>query len=155
MGLHTVVQRACSSPTAPANKNIRSWAKAAYEACEHPESDKELTIRLVDENEAGELNRAYRRKDYATNVLSFPGADESFDTGLLGDIVICPAVVEREALEQHKALEAHWSHMVVHGVLHLCGHEHDTDAGARRMESREKRILAGFGFPDPYTVSDE
>lgn len=150
-----MVQRACSSQTAPANKNIQSWANAAYQACERSESDKELTIRLVDENEARELNRTYRKKDYATNVISFHGTNESFDTGLLGDIVICPAVVEREAREQHKALDAHWSHMVIHGVLHLCGHEHDTDAGARRMESGEKRILAGFGFSDPYTANNE
>lgn len=150
-----MVQRACSSPKAPTNKDIQIWARAAYETCEPSEPDKELTIRLVDEKEAKELNWTYRRKNYATNVLSFPGVNDSFETGLLGDMVICPAVVRREALEQNKALEAHWSHMVVHGVLHLCGHEHETAAGARRMESCERRILAGFGFPDPYTVNDE
>jgi probable rRNA maturation factor len=112
----------------------------------------ELTVRIVDEDEAGALNRTYRGKDYAPNVLSFPmNAGKETGTGLLGDVVICAPVVEREAAEQGKVPEAHWSHLVVHGVLHCCGFEHDTEEKAEPMESLEQRILAEFGFRDPYT----
>lgn len=156
MALHTVVQRGCPAPAAPDDETIRTWADAAYRAGMPSEPDLELTVRIVAEEEARELNLRYRGKDYAPNVLSFPmKAEASFDAGLLGDIAVCPAVAEREAREQGKPLEAHWSHLVVHGVLHCCGFEHDTGAGAGRMESLEKRILAEFGFPDPYTVHDE
>lgn len=156
MALHTVVQRTCPSPAAPATRSIQGWARAAFEAGEPSGGDLELTVRIVEESEARELNRTYRGKDYAPNVLSFPMRSVgAVDTALLGDIVICAAVVEREAGEQHKALDAHWSHMVIHGVLHCCGYEHDTETGAEWMESLERRILAEFGFPDPYTAHDE
>lgn len=113
-------------------------------------------MRIVDEDEARTLNRAYRGKDYVPNVLSFPiNAGQEAGIGLLGDVVICAPVVEREAAEQGKASEAHWAHLVIHGVLHCCGFEHDTGEKAERMESLERRILAEFGFPDPYTVADE
>ncbi|MGA8260224.1 MAG: rRNA maturation RNase YbeY, partial [Arenicellales bacterium] len=121
-----------------------------------PRGDLELTVRIVDEDEARELNRTYRGRDYVPNVLSFPlDSGGPMETGLLGDVVICAAVVEREAKEQQKPAEAHWCHLVVHGVLHCCGFEHETEGGAERMESLERRILAEFGFPDPYTVADE
>lgn len=156
MSLLTVVQRACRSPGAPDDDTVRQWAGTAFQAGCDSGKDLELTVRIVDENEARELNREYRGKDYAPNVLSFPMNGEGpADTGLLGDVVICAEVVEREALEQHKPARAHWSHLVVHGVLHCCGFEHDTDDDARRMESLETAILAGFGFPDPYTWHDE
>ena len=96
--------------------------------------------------EARRLNRDFRGKDYATNVLTFVYGD----TPLAGDIVICAPVVAREAREQGKAVAAHWAHLVVHGLLHLQGHDHERDDEARRMERREKRILAGLGFADPY-----
>lgn len=157
MALETVVQRACQCPAAPDDESITSWSHAAFRAGgASGAGDTALTVRIVDEDEAAALNRAYRGNDYVPNVLSFPmNTAESFDTGLLGDVVICAAVAEREAGEQHKPLQAHWAHLVVHGVLHCCGFEHDTDAGAWRMESLERRILADFGFPDPYTVHDE
>lgn len=156
MALHTVVQRACRAPAAPDNESIRRWASAAYRAGGRPDADLELTVRVVDEDEARELNHRYRGGDYATNVLSFPmKTAESPAAGLLGDVVLCAAVVEREASEQNKTPEAHWAHLVIHGVLHCCHFEHDTKAGAALMESLERRILAEFGFPDPYTVHDE
>lgn len=157
MALQTVVQRACRCPAAPDDESITRWSGAAFEAAGAARSaDPELTIRIVDEDEAAALNRTYRGKDYVPNVLAFPMSyGGSFDTSLLGDVVICAAAVEREAREQNKPLAAHWAHLVIHGVLHCCGHEHDTGAGARRMESLEKGILADFGFPDPYTVPDE
>ncbi|MDZ7842206.1 MAG: rRNA maturation RNase YbeY [Gammaproteobacteria bacterium] len=152
-----VVQRACPCPEAPDDDRIASWAEAAFQAGGPPgRGDPALTIRVVDEDEAAALNHTYRGRDYAPNVLSFPmNTGESFDTGLLGDVVICAAVLEREAAEQGKIPEAHWAHLVIHGVLHCCGFEHDSTAGARRMESLEKRILADFGFPDPYTLHNE
>jgi probable rRNA maturation factor len=156
VALHTVVQRACSAPGAPETSKIESWAGAAFDAGGEPGADVEMTVRIVSEDEARELNREYRGRDYATNVLSFPmNAAGGDGPGLLGDVVICAAVAEREAAEQGKPLEAHWSHLVVHGVLHCCGFEHDSEADAARMEPLETRILAEFGFPDPYTVHNE
>lgn len=115
-----------------------------------------LTVRIVAEEEARVLNRDFRGKDYVPNVLSFPLNVEDPDGGaLLGDVVICAAVAAREAAEQGKPLDAHWSHLVVHGVLHCCGFHHENDADAARMESLETRILAEFSFPDPYTVDNE
>lgn len=157
MALETVVQRACECPGAPVDGDIRRWADAAFRAGAPVDGgDLELTIRLAGEEEAAALNRTYRGKDYVPNVLSFPmNVGATVDTGLLGDVVICAAVAAREAAEQNKPLAAHWAHLVVHGVLHCCGFEHESDAGARRMESLEQGVLAEFGFPDPYTVHDE
>jgi probable rRNA maturation factor len=120
-------------------------------------ADSELTIRLVDEPEARELNRTYRHKDYATNVLSFPAEvpDELLDIPLLGDLVICVAVVEREAAEQGKTLDAHWAHLVIHGCLHLLGYDHEEDAEAEEMEALERNLLAELGHPDPYAGEND
>ena len=97
------------------------------------------------------LNRDYRGKDCPTNVLSFPmELPEEFNMPMLGDLVICAPVVAREAEEQGKSPESHWAHMVVHGVLHLQGYDHQNSAEAEEMESLERRILAGLGYPDPY-----
>ena len=97
------------------------------------------------------LNQRYRGKDGATNVLSFPYEPiEGDETGLLGDVVICAPVVAREAVAQGKALEAHWAHMVIHGVLHLLGYDHGSDSEAREMEQLEKWQLASLGFLNPY-----
>ncbi|MDR2364885.1 MAG: rRNA maturation RNase YbeY, partial [Zoogloeaceae bacterium] len=104
-------------------------------------------LRLVAPQEARELNRAYRGKDYATNVLSF-----AYDRApaVCGDLVICPAVVAREAAEQDKTPEAHYAHLTVHGVLHLQGEDHERAETAAAMERRERNILAVLGYPDPY-----
>ena len=107
-----------------------------------------MTVRFVDEAEAQLLNRDYRKKDYATNVLSFP---YSADPVLIGDLVLCASVVMREAEQQRKAATAHFAHLILHGMLHLQGYDHATsDAEAERMETREREILAQFGYPDPY-----
>ncbi len=132
----------------PEDAQLERWAEAALE----PGRDEvELVIRLVDEAESQQLNRDYRGKDQPTNVLSFPfEAPDVVPVSLIGDLVICVPVVAREAEQQQKALSAHWAHMVVHGVLHLQGFDHQTEPEAERMESREREILQGLNFPDPY-----
>ena len=134
---------------APGETDFRRWCELALR---QRNADSELTIRLVDEPEGRELNRTWRQKDYATNVLSFPAdvPDELLDIPLLGDLVICVPVVEREAAEQGKALEAHWAHLVIHGCLHLLGYDHIDDEEADEMEALERTLLAELGHPDPY-----
>jgi probable rRNA maturation factor len=142
------LQQASSQP-APSEARFRQWCELALR---QRSGDSELTIRLVDEAEGQDLNRTYRQRDYPTNVLSFPAdvPDDLLDIPLLGDLVICAAVVEREAREQGKAPEAHWAHMVIHGCLHLLGYDHLEDEEAEEMESLERELLAELGYPDPY-----
>ena len=111
----------------------------------------ELCIRIVSEEESRALNNQYREKDKPTNVLSFPAdLPPGIPSALLGDLVICQTIVEKEALEQNKALKAHWAHMVVHGTLHLLGYDHETDLEAEEMEALEVELLTSAGFPNPY-----
>ncbi|WP_027911092.1 rRNA maturation RNase YbeY [Pseudomonas sp. URMO17WK12:I4] len=133
----------------PAEADFQAWCAIALR---QRSADSELTIRLVDEEEGRELNRTWRGKDYATNVLSFPAdvPDELLDIPLLGDLVICVPVVEREAVEQGKTPEAHWAHLVIHGCLHLLGYDHIEDEEAEEMEGLERILLAELGHPDPY-----
>ncbi|MBN8503738.1 MAG: rRNA maturation RNase YbeY [Burkholderiales bacterium] len=107
----------------------------------------EITVRVVGEAEGRELNRSFRAKDYATNVLTF---DYDADPVVLADLVLCAPVVAREAEEQGKSLVAHYAHLIVHGVLHAQGWDHESAREAKRMEQREREILAGLGYPDPY-----
>ena len=132
----------------PTEEEIVQWATAAVQ----PEGDEvEMTVRIVDEAESHELNLTYRGKDRPTNVLSFPfECPDEVELPLLGDLVICRQVVEREAAEQEKPLIAHWAHMVVHGCLHLLGYDHIEDDEAEEMESLETQIMQGLGFDDPY-----
>ncbi|WP_118806315.1 rRNA maturation RNase YbeY [Haemophilus haemolyticus] len=132
----------------PTEEQIVQWATAAVQ----PEGDEvEMTVRIVDETESHELNLTYRDKDRPTNVLSFPfECPDEVELPLLGDLVICRQVVEREAAEQEKPLMAHWAHMVVHGSLHLLGYDHIEDDEAEEMESLETQIMQGLGFDDPY-----
>ena len=132
----------------PTEEQIVQWATAAVQ----PEGDEvEMTVRIVDEAESHELNLTYRGKDRPTNVLSFPfECPDEVELPLLGDLVICHQVVEREAAEQEKPLMAHWAHMVVHGCLHLLGYDHIEDDEAEEMESLETQIMQGLGFDDPY-----
>ena len=132
----------------PTEEQIVQWATAAVQ----PEGDEvEMTVRIVDEAESHELNLTYRGKDRPTNVLSFPfECPDEVELPLLGDLVICRQVVEREAAEQGKPLMAHWAHMVVHGSLHLLGYDHIEDDEAEEMESLETQIMQGLGFDDPY-----
>ena len=116
----------------------------------------ELTIRIVDEQESHQLNHAYRGKDKPTNVLSFPfEVPPGMEMDLLGDLIICRQVVEKEAEEQNKPLPAHWAHMVVHGSLHLLGYDHIEDDEAEEMESLETEIMQGMGYEDPYIAEKE
>jgi probable rRNA maturation factor len=124
---------------------VRRWARAALEV------SAEITVRIVGAAEARQLNRRYRGRDYAANVLSFPYA---LSRGLVqGDIVLCAPVIAREALAQGKTLEAHFAHLTVHALLHLQGHRHAGRREAAHMEASEKRLLAKLGYPDPYDDS--
>lgn len=122
---------------------LKRWVGAALFA------DAELTLRFVDAEEGRTLNRSYRGKDYSTNVLTFAYA-ESEDDPVSGDIILCCPVVEREAAEQGKPLEAHYAHLIVHGVLHAQGYDHEEDDEAAEMEAIETEMLAALGYPDPY-----
>jgi probable rRNA maturation factor len=135
----------------PDETDLRRWCELALR---QRTADSELTIRLVDEAEGRELNRTWRQKDYATNILSFPAdvPDGLLDIPLLGDLVICAPVVEREAAEQGKAPQAHWAHLVIHGCLHLLGYDHIDDHEAEEMESLERQLLAELGHADPYAT---
>ncbi len=136
----------------PDDTQLRAWVEAVLAPANEP---LELVIRLVDEAESRELNRTYRGKDSPTNVLSFPfEAPAEVPLPLLGDLVICAPVVAREAHEQGKTLEAHWAHMVIHGLLHLLGYDHQTDEEAQVMETRERELLRRLNFPDPYPEED-
>ncbi|MFM5114075.1 rRNA maturation RNase YbeY [Aeromonas hydrophila] len=120
------------------------------------QQEAEVTVRIVDEAESNELNLTYRGKDKPTNVLSFPfEAPPGLELPLLGDLVICRQVVEREAAEQDKPLMAHWAHMVVHGSLHLLGYDHIEDDEAEEMEALERDIMQELGFADPYLNDEE
>jgi probable rRNA maturation factor len=142
------VQYAITADGIPAPDKMRHWVESALQD-RRPAA--ELAVRIVDEAEITALNRQYRGKDGATNVLSFPYEDmPGMVTEQLGDIVICAPVVAAEAVAQGKTLEAHWAHIVIHGVLHLLGHDHHRDTEAREMEALEIRLLADLGFPDPY-----
>ena len=132
----------------PAATSFRKWVAAALDG-RIREAD--LAIRIVDAKEGRALNRHYRGKDYATNVLSFPAElPEGVKLPLLGDLVICAPVVAREAKEQHKPAVAHYAPLTVHGGLHLLGWDHDDDKEAEAMEQLERDILAELGLPDPY-----
>lgn len=139
----------------PTSASFRQWVEAALRGAKRRKAT-ELSIRIVDAKEGRQLNRDYRGKDYATNVLSFPiELPPGVKLPLIGDLVICAPVVAREAAEQDKLARHHWAHMTVHGVLHLLGYDHIDDAEAEEMEALETRILAGLGIDDPYTIDDE
>ncbi|HUJ01200.1 MAG TPA: rRNA maturation RNase YbeY [Usitatibacter sp.] len=136
------IQRASRASHIPSDRRLRAWARAVLPG------RSEVTVRYVAGAEARRLNREFRGKDYATNVLSFPYGGRR--GAVAGDVVICAPVVAREAREQGKSLVAHHAHLLVHGLLHLRGYDHERGPDARRMERRERRVLAQFGFPDPY-----
>lgn len=141
------MQRVSKAADLPGVKQLRDWARVALSS----RDEAELTLRIVDEAESAELNSHYRHRAGATNVLSFPAdVPESLGIPLLGDIVVCAPVVQREAVTQNKTCEAHWAHMIVHGCLHLIGYDHQTDPHARKMEALEIELLAQLGYPNPY-----
>jgi len=143
------LQNASAASRVPAEDDFARWADAALDG---RRARAELSIRVVDEEEAARLNRRYRGREGATNVLSFPFEPLSGMSGcdLIGDLAICAPLVQREADQQNKDEAAHWAHMVVHGVLHLIGYDHGDEAEARDMEGLETAILGGLGFPPPY-----
>ncbi|MGC4029733.1 MAG: rRNA maturation RNase YbeY [Steroidobacteraceae bacterium] len=144
--------RGRTSRTVPPMTRITRWARAALGA---RGAGCELALQIVGPARMRELNHHYRGKDRPTNVLSFPAAPApGVQPQPLGDVVICPAVLQQEARAQGKPAEAHWAHLVVHGVLHLAGYDHEIDADARRMERREIAVLRGLGFPNPYIPRD-
>ncbi len=148
MSLELEIQHATQAEQVPAQESFMQWAQAALR---QEREQAEIVIRLVDETESQELNRDYRGKDRPTNVLSFPFQSPAMiESDLLGDIVICAPVVLREAEEQNKTVEAHWAHMVVHGVLHLLGYDHLEEDEVETMERLEKEVMTGLGFRDPY-----
>ena len=150
--VHLDVSVSYAAPRAgvPASASFRKWVAAALKG-RIREAD--LAIRIVDEREGQALNRHYRGKDYATNVLSFPAElPEGVKLPLLGDLVICAPVVAREAAEQGKPVAAHYAHLTVHGVLHLLGWDHEHDKDAEAMEQLEREVLAELGLPDPYAA---
>jgi probable rRNA maturation factor len=139
----------------PSALSFRRWVEAALAGAKR-RKPAELAIRIVGTREGRKLNRDYRDKDYATNVLSFPvELPPGVNLPLIGDLAICAPVVAREAHEQGKPASHHWAHMTVHGVLHLLGHDHIEDAEAEAMEAMEKRILAKLGIDDPYAVEHD
>ena len=152
MSYHIDLQHACSIPVPVSDELLISWA-------ELPLSDHllaaELTLRLVDEEEISDLNYRYRQQDKPTNVLAFPSNipdNIELDFPLLGDLIICPAVLARECLELERTVEAHWAHIVIHGVLHLLGYDHINDSDTEIMQSLETKLLATLGFSDPYQL---
>jgi probable rRNA maturation factor len=139
--LALAVQYAIERDGVPDRATVRRWVRAACAGAA------EVTVRFVAEEDGRGLNRAYRGKDCATNVLSFTYSREPL---LAGDLVVCVPVVINEAIRQGKPAESHFAHLIVHGMLHLQGYDHEVEADAFAMEARERDILFGLGYPDPY-----
>ena len=149
MTLIVDIQMASASEEAPDPQSIERWVGAAIG---NQRESTELSVRIVDAEEGQALNEQFRGSTGATNVLSFPFENESPEPlPLIGDIVICAPVVAKEAREQNKTLNAHWAHMMIHGVLHLLGYDHQNENDANLMESLETEIMQGLGFPPPYS----
>lgn len=163
MTVSLVIQRITKDDSTPGDDAFNEWVETALRSDHYGQATQySITIRLVDEEESRQLNCNYRGRDSATNVLSFPAdlpaliqseLESDSGTTLLGDLVICVPVVKHEAQEQGKPLLNHWTHLVIHGVLHLLGHDHADSKQAESMEQLEKDMLATLGINDPYLVS--
>ena len=148
MTIKVDVQNATTFKPLPDDAQFSRWVETALRG----KSEAELTLRLVDRDESRDLNSRYRGKDQATNVLSFPAElPPDLEIPLLGDVVICAPLVSEESEVQDKSLAAHWAHLVIHGVLHLLGHDHQDECEAVEMEAIEVELLASLGFGNPYT----
>ncbi len=154
MNISVDLQIACQVDSTPQEAEVHAWLQQALQAG-NPNATKncDVSVRIVDEDESRQLNKQYRQQNKATNVLAFPAAlvgvpkDEA---ELLGDLVICGPLVEQEAEEQGKSPASHWGHLLIHGMLHLLGYDHETASQAAEMETMERKILADRGFEDPY-----
>ena len=152
MTLEVEVQLAVDQTDLPSAAQITTWVRAAWQ---QSSTDAEVVVRICEEDESRQLNHEFRGKDKPTNVLSFPYEPHpGIELHHAGDLLICAPVVVREATEQGKSADAHWAHMLVHGMLHLQGYDHQDDAQAEEMESFETNILTALGFPAPY-LTDE
>ncbi|MDD9888928.1 MAG: rRNA maturation RNase YbeY [Gammaproteobacteria bacterium] len=146
----------CDSDWAPSLEDCEQWIGAALDGVV-ADANYAVSLRLVNSEESSLLNKNYREKSRPTNVLSFPAnfpaeLGENLEFLPLGDIVVCPEIVSKEAKDQGKALEAHWAHMLIHGALHLSGFDHSIDSEAELMESHEVSTLEKLGFPNPYLI---
>ena len=166
MGLELELQNPCEYTSIPDLEVLEHWANAALQKDNDTENALSVVVRIVDAEESARLNNDFRGKNYATNVLSFPfekpslelleeyGIDPSqldeLDDNHLGDLVICEPILQKEAAEQNKSSEQHWSHLLVHGLLHLQGFDHISDGEAEIMETLEVEILGKLGFGNPY-----
>ncbi len=147
------IQTIFNSKGQPDQEHIQQWVDAALEGFNQ---DTEIVVRIVDEQESAELNEQYRHKSGPTNILSFPvEIPEGIELNLLGDLVVCAPVLEKEALEQHKTLTDHWAHIIVHGVLHLLGYDHLDDEEAELMENKEIAILKQLTIKNPYLQDNQ
>lgn len=145
------IQNVSGYDSLPTNESIIQWAGLALD---EQHKDAEITLRVVDTEEGLKLNKAWRNKDLATNVLSFPvGEPIEHAPNLLGDIVVCAPIVVKEAKEQKKDVESHWAHLIIHGILHLQGYDHQSDEEAHEMESKEINIMDKLGYNNPYETT--
>lgn len=144
--LAITIQNVSTAENIPSKNDFKKWAKSAIRI------DTEVTIRIVDGDEARALNHEYRGKDYATNVLTFPLTEEPH---LIGDIILCAEVIAQEALMQNKPLIAHYAHLTVHGILHLHGYDHETEAQAELMEGIETQTVTQLGYANPYLITED
>ena len=155
MDSHIDIQHVSADPIPVSDETLTQWVKFALKSHENVA---ELSLRLVDAHEMTQLNHLYRQQNKATNVLSFPAHIPSgikLEYPLLGDIVICPSVLEKESKTLDKPLAAHWAHIVIHGVLHLLGYDHIADADAQMMQNLETKLLLELGFEDPYLTEED
>lgn len=140
--LNLTMQYATQANDLPKRAQFQQWIQAALQ------SNADITLRFVDEAEGRDLNKKYRNKDYATNILTF--SYHAANTQCEGDLVICSPLVKKEAIEQGKAIEAHYAHLTIHGTLHLQGYDHEIETDAQIMEAIESDLLLRLGYPDPY-----
>jgi probable rRNA maturation factor len=154
MPYHIDIQYACDQTLPVSDDMLTKWAELAL----HEQmSAAELTLRLVDIKEIRQLNHRYRKQDKATNVLAFPSQipnQVELDYPLLGDVILCPAIVDGESRALKKPLEEHWAHLVIHGVLHLLGYDHSKESDTAVMQALEIKLLAKLGFANPYQTED-
>ena len=147
------IENVSAIDSVPSEELIIKWANLALD---NKHKDAEICLRIVDLDEGQYLNKEWRNKESATNVLSFPvGETIEHAPNLLGDIVICAPIVEEEAHQQNKETDAHWAHLVIHGILHLQGYDHVAEKDAAKMEKKEIQILQEIGYSNPYEVSSK